>query len=835
MRIERRLDNGWRLEHIWLGQDGKRKEFSAEEVKIPASVYSVMYDRGAIEDPFYRDNELKCLEIMDSEKTVFSLELELSEEELGYDECLLVFDGIDTLADIFLNGEKIGSSNNMHTCHRFSVKNAGKAGKNRLELSFSSPVKYIKEKNAEIFAGGSHECTEGFPHLRKAHCMFGWDWGPRLADMGLYRSVKLQCFNKAKIENVLIRQEFFDGFDKVKLRFETEPRFAGKLDSETEPDAFYVEKTVTGPDGKVLCRTEEDELLLESPKLWYPLGYGEQPLYTVTFDLFSDGVMLDSCEKRIGIRKMELVREPGKDFETGEDFERFCHRVNGKDIFAMGADYVPEDNLLSRVNEERTRRLLSDAALAGHNSIRVWGGGYYPDDFFYDACDELGILVWQDFMYACANYELDEEFEKNITEETIQVIKRIRHHACLSLWCGNNEMETQTLDGAWKPSIKQKYDYIKLFEYIIPKLVKENDPDAPYWPSSPSSGGNYDNPWDEKRGDTHYWAVWHGERPFTDVLDKRFTYVSEFGFQSFPSLATIKSFAEPSDMNLFSRVMEMHQRCPGANAKFMKYMGMTYLYPSSFEKLVYYSQLLQAEGMRTAIEHFRRLRGRCMGAVVWQLNDIWPGASWSSIDYFGRWKPLHYIEKRCFEPVHISAEEHGEAEKRRDCVQERKPLDFSARLHVTNESGIKIDGKVKWALRKNDGRTVSSGESDVTLPEYGGVFAAEITVADNEEIFDTVLSFAFTENGETKSSGTMLFTQPKHFKFLDPQLEIRRENDELVITSKNFAKNVFIEGVAGDVVLSDNCFDLFPDEEKRVKILRGDAEEFKIQSVYLEE
>ena len=266
-------------------------------------------------------------------------------------------------------------------------------------------------------------------------------------------------------------------------------------------------------------------------------------------------------------------------------------------------------------------------------------------------------------MFACSSYELDKAFEKTVREELTQVVRRLRHHACLALWCGNNEIESQTLDNAWLPSKKQIGDYTRLFEYIIPEIVKKEDPQSFYWPSSPSSGGNFDNPWDENRGDTHYWDVWHGDKPFTAYRNYRFRYVSEFGFQSFPCMKTVETYTEPEDRNIFSRVMEMHQRNPAANGKIMNYLSQTYLYPKDFESLLYASQLLQMDSIRYGVEHFRRYRGRCMGTIVWQLNDIWPVASWASIDYYGRWKALHYAEKKMFAPVMISCEEIGELDQ----------------------------------------------------------------------------------------------------------------------------------------------------------------------------
>ena len=409
-------------------------------------------------------------------------------------------------------------------------------------------------------------------------------------------------------------------------------------------------------------------------------------------------------------------------------------------------------------------------------------------------------------------------------------MRRIRHHACLGIWCGNNEMETQTLDGAWQPSIKQKCDYIKIFEYIIPKILEEEDPVTFYWPSSPSSGGNYDNPWDENRGDTHYWDVWHGGKPFTDYRNYHFRYMSEFGFQSFPCLKTVETFTAPEDRNIFSRVMEMHQRNAAANGKIMTYLSATYLYPTDFEMLLYASQLLQADAIRYGIEHFRRNRGRCMGTVVWQLNDIWPVASWAGIDYYGRWKALHYAQKRAFAPVMISCEEVGELSERPFCVAQPALIEKSARLHVANETMERVDGTVRWSLRKADGEALLEGAEEVCVEPLSGLWLEKMDFSAYDEL-EVYISYCFEQDGRTVSEGTSLFTAPKHFPFHDPELTWRREGDALVVTAKAYAKNVEIAGVDGDVKFSDNFFDMNPGE-KRVEIVAGDASAFVLKSVY---
>lgn len=816
--IKHVLNGKWSLEIE--GKDRGLLPGGKTEAKVPGSVYGTLLSQELIPDPFYRDNELKVLPLMDNDfiySTVFSAEKSFFE----CDEVILRFDGIDTLADIYLNEEFLGSAYNMHRVWEFDVLSHIRNGENRLKVVLHSPTKYIKEENEKIYTGGSHECMEGFPHLRKAHCMFGWDWGPRLPDAGIFRDVSLLGIKISRIDSVYVIQHHEEG--KVTLDFDV------ALELFTDKDGTAVKVEVTDPKGRVYtsdhCEEEDYRIEITDPYIWWPRGYGDQPLYQVKVMLLSeDGEILDTWEKRIGLRTMTVNT---KEDEWGNCF---AHEVNGIKIFAMGADYIPEDNLLSRVTKERTERLLKDAAQANHNCIRVWGGGYYPDDFFFDICDELGILVWQDFMFACASYELDEEFERNITQEVIDNVRRLRHHACLALWCGNNEMETQTLDGIWETSAKQKYDYIKIYEYIIPKIVKEEDPSAFYWPSSPSSGGNFDRPWAENMGDTHYWDVWHGNKPFTEYRKFKFRYLSEFGFQSFPCLKTVDSFTLPEDRNVFSRVMEMHQRNCAANGKIMNYLSATYLYPKNFEQLLYASQLLQADAIRYGVEHFRRFRGRCMGTVVWQLNDIWPVASWASIDYYGRWKALHYAEKKMFAPVIISCEEIGELSERPYCIAQPAPIEKSARLHVANETRKEVSGTVKWQLCDPDSRILESGSTEVTIPALDGVWLDKLDFSEYDER-EIHLSYQLLTEGKAVSGNSCLFTPPKHYRFTDPELVLIRNGNILTVKSRAYAKNVAIEGVDGDVKLSDNFFDMEAGTYE-VEILEGDASEFKCNSVY---
>ena len=482
--VRQKLHHGWSMQI-----SGETEQIPAI---VPGSVYNDLLENGKMKDPFWRDNEMEALKIMDHDfiyTTTFTAEEGIRESE----QVLLHCDGLDTICDVFLNGTLLGYANNQHRVWEFDVTDLLDE-ENELKIVFYSPTKYIKEEQKKIIVDGSEHAMVGFPHIRKAHCMFGWDWGPRLPDAGIWRDIVLLGINEARIDSVYITQHHKNGTVDLEL----------DVDADVICDDAELSYTVTltAPDGTVSSYQDSPETIsVENPQLWWPNGYGAQPLYTVRVDLFADGEMVDTWEKRIGLRTMTMH------IEKDEHGESFAHEVNGVQIFAMGGDYIPEDNIFSRITPERTRKLLEQCVAANYNSIRVWGGGYYPDDWFYDACDELGLVVWQDMMFACAVYELTEDFEENIHQELIDNIKRLRHHASLGLWCGNNEMEMFVDQWEWVTTHKQKADYIKMYEYLFPKILKEYDPNTFYWPASPSSGGSFDNPNDPNRGDVHYWEV----------------------------------------------------------------------------------------------------------------------------------------------------------------------------------------------------------------------------------------------------------------------------------------------------------------------------------------
>ena len=817
-----KLHDNWKMKKLGGGQ--------YLPARVPGSVYSDLLQNRQMEDPFWRDNEDAAFALLEGDYE-YRTEFSVPQKLLNMDRVLPRCEGLDTLAEISLNNKPIAHTDNMHRTWEFDVSKILKKEKNELKIIFRSPIKFAAQADKKIKVDGSSDALDGFPQLRKAHCMFGWDWGPRLPDAGIWRDISLVGLRMARIDSVYIRQKHKK--DSVELDISVEIDSATDLPKGpkgSQNTDYSWKLIVTDPKGKSKeFSGSPKQVKIEKPELWWPNGFGSQSLYTVTVILLSPrGVELDRWERRIGLRTMTVRREKDK---WGESF---AIEVNGTGIFAMGADYIPQDNILSRMNVKRTRRLLEQCVAANFNSVRVWGGGHYPPDHFYDICDELGLVVWQDFMFCCAVYELTDEFDKNIRAELADNIKRIRHHACLGLWCGNNEMEMFVDQMVWVSTLKQKADYIKMYEYIFPQILKELDPETFYWPASPSSGGSFDAPNDPDRGNVHYWDVWHGNKPFTEYRKFHFRFLAEFGFQSFPALKTVESFTLPEDRNIFSYVMERHQRNNAANGKIMNYMYQTFLYPSDFDTLIYASQLLQAEAIKYGVEHFRRNRGRCMGAIYWQLNDCWPVASWSSIDYFFRWKALHYYARRFFQPVMISCHEEGLLSQNPNANHQphvKAAIEKSFRLSVANETKEAKSLTVKWAIRDRKARVLKEKSIPVKVPALSAVWLDKVEVPDIK-LNDEYLGYQLFDGKDLISEGTVIFSLPKFFNWENPRLSYKIQGDTITVKAAAYAKSVEIQNRNQDLLLSDNYFDMNAGE-KKVKILNGKAAgKLKLRSVW---
>lgn len=803
------------LNGTWNWCDMESKEW--HKGSVPGTVLTDMMDGGLIEDPYWRTNEYETRELSRSDYR-YEREFEVPESFFREEEQCLVFEGLDTIADIYLNDELLLAVNDMHRTWRIDVKGKLKAV-NRLAVAFHSPTAFIEkaDREGDIFYA-STGCMKGNGALRKAHYMFGWDWGPQLPDAGIFRSVYLSGFSIARLDDVRIRQEH--GAGGVKLSVESSVR---KLSESGTAGSGMLACKITAPDGTVLTVEKEVginetiEALIEAPQLWWPNGYGAQPLYTVRVELRMSDSVLDAWERTIGLRTVTVCTD------ADEWGNQFAFVVNGQKIFAMGANYIPEDNLLGHLNEERSERLIRDCARANFNCIRIWGGGYYPEDYVYDACDRYGILVWQDLMFACNVYDLNDEFEANILAETADNVKRIRHHACLGLWCGNNEMEWGWRDWGRLEGHRPKYkaDYTKIFEMLLPRLVKQVDDQTYYWLSSPSSGGSFDDPNDFNRGDNHYWEVWHSNKPFTEYRDFYFRFCSEFGFQSFPGKKTLDSFSLPEDQNIFSEVMESHQKNGLANTKIFSYISGYYKYPKDMESIAYISQILQLKAIQYGVEHWRRNWGRCMGSIYWQLNDCWPVASWASIDYYGRWKALHYGAKRFYARFMATA-----------CEKEELSTEIDYYIH--NESFEERKAVLRVRLIDRDFHTLYETETEITaaafevknvLPMDFAPFLAEAGMKKR-----AVAEYSLIEDGCIVSRGTTLFVKPKYFDFKTPEyrVSVTEKADGFCIHAEadTYVSYAELSLDEYDVVLEDNFFDITSEEGVDITV---DKKEFPNQ------
>ena len=782
------------LNGTWQLSAGHRS-LESVDMQIPGTVLSGLLAAGKIKDPFYRTNE-DATRALFWKDYVFTRTFDVDEELLAQQHIVLVCEGLDTLAEISINGTFLAKTDNMHRTWKFQAKKLLHPGKNEIQIVFRSVLRFIEDypyeahKKINYIPCGS---MKGNQLLRKAHSMFGWDWGPQTIDAGIFRDIYLQGYSHARIEDIRIHQQHAKNVSV---------QTSITLSESVPGQKLCVELSEDGADKPLqtkLCKTNADgvaavDFVIENPKLWWPNDYGDQPLYIVRTTLLDeDGTSLESITRRIGLRTLTISQE--KD-EWGNEFA-FC--VNGVKIFTRGGNYIPDDCLYTRITEKKLDYILESCRRAHFNCVRVWGGGYYPSDAFYDLCDEKGLIVWQDLMYACNVYDVTDAFAENCRQETYDNVRRLRHHASLGLWCGNNEIES-----AWdhwgdfqKETPYLRADYIRLFEEVLPKAVQEADGETFYWHSSPSSGGCFDNPDDANRGDTHYWDVWHGQKPFTDYRKYFFRFCSEFGFQSFPCAKTVNSFTLEDDRNIFSRVMESHQKNDAANGKMLYYLSENLRYPKDLTHLLYASQVLQGMAIKYGVDHWRRNRGRCMGTLYWQINDDWPAPSWSSIDYFGRWKALHYMAQKFYAPhaVSMTLEDH--------------------RCHVyfSNESFETTEYSLTLSIRDLSGNVLETYETKGNSPAFSAIETAVVDICSWEDQKDDVFLEAVIHTKDQKVLKDVETLVPyKYLNLKNPVIstEAKETNDAFIlhISSDCFAPFVALDFDDADVIFSDNFFHL---------------------------
>jgi beta-mannosidase len=767
--------------------------------KVPGSVHTDLMASECIPDPFVADNEKRVQWVAESD-WVYQTSFTCTEELLSEEKVFLVCDGLDTLATVVLNGHELGHADNMFRQYRWGVRPLLRAtDANELRITFASPVRYAGEKQKARALPGVSQAIPGGPYLRKAPCQFGWDWGPQLPPIGAWKDIRMEGYSGARLAQVHLRQNHAGGQVAVEVRVAVQQWDEAPLTAVVR---------ITAPDGETFeekaAMTAGDGVKVKVPiprsELWWPNGYGGQPLYQVKVSLVhSDDSMVESLDQhtyQVGLRTIELRQQQD---QWGRSF---IFVVNGVPIFVKGSNWIPADSFPTRITDEYLEDLIRSAAETHQNMLRVWGGGFYEQERFYDLCDRYGILVWQEFIFSCSIYPLDDPaFLENIRMEVVENVRRLRHRASLALWCGNNEMEWGWVDWNWnRPELQDlKAAYDRFFHHTLPAWCRAEDPDHSYWPSSPSSDTPFENPNGQRQGDAHYWDVWHGRKPFTSYRDQYPRFMSEFGFQALPPLETIRTYADETDWNMTSYVMEMHQKNASGNSLMVGQMLDTFRLPKDFVSLVYLSMALQAEGIRYGVEHWRRHPDRVAGILYWQLNDCWPVASWSSLDYFGRWKALHYAARRFYAPLMLSIED--------------KPPQQD--VYVTNDTLGLWEGTLRWSLETLSGKVLTAGQEPVkAAPQATNLISAlDFSEHVSDDNARELVFVAELYQGEKRISWqTAFFAPTKHLSLVDPhisaQLSLEGEQLQIELRANSLARLVELSLDGADVVFSDNYFDL---------------------------
>ena len=795
------LDGRWTVRKA-----GDSKQLDA---RVPGCIHLDLLRAKQIPDPYYRDNEV-AVQWVGEAAWIYSRTFEATAGLLRHERVLLRCEGLDTLAEIRVNGRKIGAADNMFRTWEFDVRTALRAGTNSIEIRFNSPVPYIQARQAEhpipSWAGPNE--IRGRAWVRKEPCNFGWDWGPILITCGIWRSIRLVAFNTARLTDVEILQDHVrKGLVRLAIRAQVERRPAARLRARIsvfQNGGRVAQETVPLRGAAATVCVD-----IRNPKLWWPHGMGDQPLYNVTVELFDgEGVVIDAAARRIGLRTLVLERKKDR---WGESFQ---FAANGVAFFAKGANWIPADAFAPRLTHDDYARLVGDAAAANMNMLRVWGGGIYESDAFYDLCDELGICIWQDFMFACSTYPaFDRAFMRSVRAEAEDNVRRMRHHACIALWCGNNELEQGLVGPKWTQSQMSWADYSRLFDKLLPEVVARLDPQRDYWPCSPHTPvGDRKNFNDPTCGDAHLWSVWHGREPFEWYRTCTHRFNSEFGFQSFPEPRTVRSYTEPGDRNVTSRVMEHHQRSGIGNTVIMQYMLSWFRLPLGFDRTLWLSQILQGMAIKYAVENWRRSMPRGMGTIYWQFNDCWPVASWSSVDSFGRWKALHYMAKRFYAPLMVS----GVEDVQKGTVE----------LHVTSDLLCDLPGEVSWVLTDVSGRRVASGARRIGIQARSSSLVQVLNLARHLKAKgprDLLLWLELTANGRKCSDNLVLFARPKHLELSEPAITpsiraLKGGAYRVTLRSRHPALWTWLELEGVDARLSDNFVNLRPGRAAQVVV-----------------
>ena len=784
-----------------INLNGKWKFRNATDVSwfdatVPGCNYLDLMDCGLLADPFVGLNEKNSYYVAETDWE-YAKAVELTAEDLDHQEVYLKCDMLDTLCDVFVNDTKIAYTENCHIRYAFEVKKYLKAGENTFRFLFHSPVNYVRDIAKKQMVPPNANGQNGVCFVRKPQCHFGWDWGPVLPPSGIQGDIYLEGVDIAEVQEVIAVQNHYDG--KVDVDVKAVIRELGDKDTNCELTLTHPDGTVQKLDGK------EGKFTVENPELWwiYELsGKDVQPLYTVKAQVIADGKVVNEKEIRIGLRTIYLDRSRDK---WGLNFQFV---LNGVPVFAKGGNYIPSDSFITRFTDDKLKAMLEAARFSNFNIIRVWGGGYYESDAFYNMCDEMGILVWQDFAFACMPYPFfEEDFLGNVKNEIENNVKRLRHHASLALWSGNNEIET--MSGGWM-NMRKYIKWTEIFFYqILEKEVRKYDTVTSFIPGSPCGSAYGEGINSDNVGDTHLWSVWHGMASMKEYRNRMTRFCSEFGFESLPDIKTIRLFAEEKDYSLTSDVFTNHQKCGSGNDKMFYYIRSRFKLPQRFEDFIYLSQVTQMECMSDATEHWRRNKGRCNGAIYWQFNDCWPVCSWSSIDYYGNYKALQYTAKHFNAPLSVSIEDT------KDYVK----------LHVINDLNDKQDVTVCYDIFDFSRGVVKTEEKALSVDAVANAEAFTLWLVELKKKYSfkkTGILARLYKDGKEISRKTFLFNVEKNLMM--PKTKITKEvtaDDNMItvkVTADKFARIVCVSSDVSLEHFSDNYFDLLPGESKVVII-----------------
>ncbi len=802
----------------WSFREASAKPSAWLPATVPGCVHTDLLRAGKIPDPFHGTNELD-LQWIEERDWEYRADFAAPPSLLAEQVVELCADGLDTVASVFVNGEKIAATDNMFVARRWDVRRHLRAGKNELRVHFRSALDYIRRTRADFTPPREiNDPVGNCVRIRKQQCQFGWDWGPRFVTAGVWRDIRLEAWSGNRLAHVRVEQlHSADTAGRPAVSLRLAPELA-------RPDAGARFRATLSLDGREVARADfpaaarEHALAVPSPRLWWPAGQGGQPLYTLVVEAFdASGRSCGVITKRPGLRTVVLDQSPDA------EGRRFRFVVNGRPVFLKGANWIPAHSFVAGLVRADYERDLRAAVLAHMNCVRLWGGGVYESEDFYDLCDELGLLVWHDFLFACTLYPSDPAFLESVRDEAACQLRRLHHRACIGLWCGNNEL-VQINGEDLRKDAALRAGYEALFHGVLPEAVAAHSPHTAYIPTS-EWRGTFENGHEHgvREGDTHFWDVWHARKPVKDYELYRFRFCSEFGMQSYSSPETNATFAAPG-ANVFDAVMENHQKNRGGNQVILDYVSRRYRFPKSQDDLIYLSQLNQAHCMQVGVEHYRRTMPHCMGAIYWQLNDCWPVASWSSIEFTGRWKALHYVARRFNAPALVSA--HVPGDEGTKIGNYRVSTVREVHLFTVYDSPRPAAGLLRWDLFHLDGRVLLSGRKRVRLRHNESIRQHTLDLAkplDAHGRDHVYLRVALDVEGELAGEETVLLTPPR---FIDlPRAKVKtslRRLDThrvlLTLESPVFQHRVEFDFPGLGHTASDNYLELYPREKKQVVV-----------------